>query len=141
VPPATTFEDLIVWQRAHACTLGIYRLTASFPNGERYGLTSQMRKAAVSIAANIAEGFKRRSKIEKIRFLNIAQGSAEEIRYYLRLARDLGYGDSDALGTLLEEVSKLLEAYRQSIVMSLPALARPAFTVIANLFWILDSGF
>ena len=138
---ATTFEDLIVWQRAHACVLAVYKLTAGFPRDERYGLTAQMRKAAVSIPANIAEGFKRRSKIEKVRFLNIAQGSAEEIRYYLRLGRDLSYGDNDALGALLEEVSKLLEGYRHSIVMSLPAIARPAFSVIANLFWILNSGF
>jgi four helix bundle protein len=138
---ATTFEDLIVWQRAHDCVLAVYRLTAGFPRDEMYGLTAQMRKAAVSIPANIAEGFKRRSKLEKIRFLNIPQGSAEEIRYYLRLGRDLGYGHNDALGSLLEEVSKLLEAYRNSIVRSLPALARPAFSVIANLFWILDSGF
>jgi four helix bundle protein len=100
-----------------------------------------MRKAAVSIPANIAEGFKRRSKLEKIRFLNIAQGSAEETRYYLRLGRDLNYGDDDTLRELLEEVSKLLEAYRQSIIKSLPAVARPAFSVIANLFCILNSGF
>jgi four helix bundle protein len=141
VTPATTFEDLIVWQRAHACVLAVYKLTAGFPRDERYGLTTQMRKAAVSIPANIAEGFKRRSKLEKIRFLNIAQGSAEETRYYLRLGRDLNYGDDDTLRELLEEVSKLLEAYRQSIIKSLPAVARPAFSVIANLFCILNSGF
>ncbi|MGH9313218.1 MAG: four helix bundle protein [Vicinamibacterales bacterium] len=138
---AKTFEDLIVWRKAHECVLGIYRPTGSFPREEVYGLTAQVRKAAVSIPANIAEGFKRRSRLEKVRFLNISQGSAEEIRYYLRLGRDLGYGHNDALGALLEEVSKLLEAYRRSIIMSLPPLARPAFSVIANLFWILDSGF
>jgi four helix bundle protein len=106
VEPATTFEDLIVWQKAHACALAVYRLTARFPREELYGLTAQMRKAAVSIPSNVAEGFKRRSKLEKMRFLNIAQGSAEEIRYYLRLGRDLEYGRSDALDSLLEEVSK-----------------------------------
>jgi four helix bundle protein len=138
---AKTFEELIVWQKAHACVISVYQLTAGFPREEIYGLTSQMRKAAVSVPANIAEGFKRRGKIEKARFLNIAQGSAEEIRYYLRLGRDLGYGHDDRVSALLEEVSKLLEAYRQSIIMSLPAIARPAFSVVATFFWILDSRF
>jgi len=77
-----------------------------------------MRRAAVSIAANIAEGFRKRGKADKLRFLNIAQGSLEESRYYLILARDLDYGDASGLRTALEEVSKLLEAYSQAILNS-----------------------
>ena len=80
---AKTFEDLIVWQKAHQFVLEIYKLTSDFPGYELYGLTSQMRRAAVSIAANIAEGFGKRGKADKVRFLNIAQGSLEESRYYL----------------------------------------------------------
>ncbi|PYV41726.1 MAG: four helix bundle protein, partial [Acidobacteria bacterium] len=85
-----------------------------------YSLTSQFRRAAISTPANIAEGFKKRSKADKCRFFNIAQGSLEECRYYLILARDLGYGESDALMTSLEEVSKLLEGYSNSVSQSEP---------------------
>jgi len=73
-----SFEDLIVWQKAHAFALGIYTLTKCFPSSELYGLTSQFRRSAVSVAANIAEGYKKRGVKDKIRFLNIAQGSLEE---------------------------------------------------------------
>jgi four helix bundle protein len=90
--PAKHFTELVVWQRAHAFVLGAYRLTAGFPAEERYGLTSQFRRAAVSIPANITEGFRKRSPADKARFLNIAEGSLEECRYYLILARDLEYG-------------------------------------------------
>jgi four helix bundle protein len=81
-------------------------------------LSSQFRRAAVSIAANIAEGFKKRGKADKLRFLNIAQGSLEESRYYLILVRDLDYGDVTELSVCLAEVSKLLEAYSQAILSS-----------------------
>lgn len=84
--------------------------------GEAYGLTSQLRRAAVSIPANIAEGFKRRTKPDKARMMNIAQGSLEECQYYLILSRDLGYGDSTLLTQQLDEVSKLLEAYVRSLL-------------------------
>ncbi|MDQ3331145.1 MAG: four helix bundle protein, partial [Planctomycetota bacterium] len=87
--PARRFEDLIVWQKAHALVLTIYRTTESFPRTETYGLTSQLRRSAVSIPANIAEGFRKRGRSDKARFLNISQGSLEETRYYLILARDL----------------------------------------------------
>src|SRR6185295_220484 len=90
-PAARTFTDLVVWQKAHQLVLAIYGLTATFPRYELYGLSSQMRKAAVSIPANIAEGFKKRGKADKARFMNIAQGSVEESRYYLILAADLRY--------------------------------------------------
>ena len=116
--PAKTFEDLVVWQKAHQFVLAVYRLSRTFPRSETYGLSSQFRRAAVSIAANIAEGFRKRGKADKLRFLNIAQGSLEESRYYLILARDLEYGDVSELRTLLEEVSKLLEAYSQAILNS-----------------------
>ena len=117
--PARTFQDLLVWQKAHAFVLEAYKLTATFPKSETYGLASQMRRAAVSIPANIAEGFRRRSKADKARFLNMAEGSVEECRYFLILTKDLGYGDTQALSTVLEEVSKLLCAYIAAILASL----------------------
>ncbi len=103
--PAKSFEDLIVWQKAHQFVLSTYRYTEKFPKHEIYSLTSQFRRAAISIAANIAEGFKKKGKPDKIRFMNIAQGSLEECRYYLILSRDLGYGDTMQLKSQLEEVS------------------------------------
>lgn len=112
------FEELIVWQRAHQFVLLVYRITAGFPKDELYGLTSQFRRAAVSIAANIAEGYVKRTKPEKIRFLNISQGSVEECRYYIILSRDLKFTTDDALGSLLEEVSKLLNSYTRAIKTS-----------------------
>jgi four helix bundle protein len=116
--PARTFEDLIVWQKSHALVLAIYRCSAAFPKTETYGLTSQLRRAAISVPANIAEGFRKRGRPDKARFMNIAQGSLEETRYYLILARDLGYLDNDNLKTDLAEVSRLLDAYARAIVAS-----------------------
>ena len=116
--PATKFEDLVVWQKAHLFVLAAYRFSRTFPHSEVYGLTSQFRRAAVSIAANIAEGFKKRGKADKVRFYNIAQGSLEESRYYLILAKDLKYGDPPELSQLIEEVSKLLDAYSNAILNS-----------------------
>jgi four helix bundle protein len=115
---ARTFQDLIVWQKAHQFVLSVYRLSQLFPKSETYGLSSQFRRASVSIAANIAEGFRKRGKADKLRFFNIAQGSLEESRYYLILTEDLGYGDVSKLYPLIEEVSKLLEAYMRSILNS-----------------------
>lgn len=115
---AKTFGDLTVWQKAHEFVLEIYRFTASFPKHEVYGLTNQMRRAAVSIPANIAEGFKKRGKADKARFMNIAQGSIEECRYYLILAKDLDYGNTLILMNALEEISRLLEAYAKAILNS-----------------------
>ena len=114
--PARRFEDLIVWRKAHQFVLEIYRLTESFPNKETYGLTAQLRRAAVSSPANIAEGFKKRGRPDKARFLNIAQGSLQECRYYLILARDLNYCNSEKLSEQLQEVSKLLESYSAKIL-------------------------
>ena len=116
--PARTFKDLIVWQRAHQLVLAIYKMTLDFPKHELYGLVSQIRRASVSIAANIAEGFRKRTAADKAKFLNISQGSLEEVRYYLILAEDLKYARTGELHTLLSEVSKLLEAYRNSLLNS-----------------------
>jgi four helix bundle protein len=87
----SSFEDLEVWQVAHHLVLEVYAITGGLPSDQKYGLASQMQRAAVSVPANIAEGFKRRSGTEKIRSYNIAQGSLEELRYYFILCRDLGY--------------------------------------------------
>ena len=116
--PARNFQDLIVWQKAHHFVLGVYRISKGFPREEIYGLTSQFRRAAVSIPANIAEGFKKRGRPDKVRFMNVAQGSLEECRYYLILATDLGYGNTDLLFGQIEEVSKLLARYSSAISTS-----------------------
>ena len=115
-PAAKSFRDLLVWRKAHEFVLAVYASTANFPKHETYGLASQMRRAAVSIPANIAEGFRRRGKAEKARFMNIAEGSLEESRYYLILTQDLGYGDTTQLATASEEVSRLLGAYTAAIL-------------------------
>jgi len=116
--PARTFEDLLVWQKAHQFVLQVYAMTESFPRHEMFGLTSQLRRAAVSIAANIAEGFKKSGKADKVRFFNIAQGSADECRYYLILIRDLKYADPTNEFAMLDEVGRMLEAYRTAILRS-----------------------
>jgi four helix bundle protein len=110
-----TFEDVEIWQKAHQWVLSIYRLTEDFPKHELFGLTSQLRRAAVSVPANFAEGFKKMGLNDKLRFYNIAQGSLEECRYYLILANDLHYGDVSDLRVEIEAISKMLEAYMRSI--------------------------
>ena len=87
--PAKSFEELIVWQKAHRFVLDTYRFSSTFPRHEIYGLSAQLRRAAMSVPANIAEGFKKRGRSDKARYLNIAEGSLEESRYYLLLAKDL----------------------------------------------------
>lgn len=107
---AATFTDLVVWQKSHHLVLQVYRVSMRFPSHELYGLTAQLRRAAVSVPANIAEGFRKRGKSDKLRYFNIAQGSLEETRYYLLLARDLEY--VDAKETIdVTEVSRLLQSY------------------------------
>jgi len=112
---AKRFTDLTVWKKAHSFVLSVYRLTAVFPKSEIYGLTSQLRRASVSTPANIAEGFKRRSSAEKVRFMNIAQGSLEECRYYLILTNDLEYANTEGLLLQLDEVGRILSAYSKAI--------------------------
>jgi four helix bundle protein len=106
-----TFRDMLVWQKAHAFTLAIYRCTEPFPKHEMFALTSQLRRAAASVPSNLVEGFRKRTKPDKIRFYNIAQGSADECLYQLILAHDLHYADTTALQADLEEVSRLLQGY------------------------------
>jgi four helix bundle protein len=86
-----SFEDLEVWRRSHQIVLEIYRLTNAFPKEERFGITSQLRRAAYSVPANIAEGLGRRSTKELIQCLGIANGSLKEVRYFVYLSCDLGY--------------------------------------------------
>lgn len=113
--PAQRFEDLLVWQKSHQLVLRVYRMTASFPKSEMFGLSSQMRRAAVSVPANIAEGFKRRSNPDKARVLNIAQGSLEELRYYFLLAKDLEYADTNVEHATAEEIGRMLHAYISTV--------------------------
>ena len=113
--PAKCFTDLICWQKAHRLVLSIYEFSGGFPKSETYGLISQLRRAAVSVPANIAEGFRRKGDADMMRLLNYAQSSLEECRYYLILARDLGYGDDVKIAGQLEEVSKVLTGYVNAI--------------------------
>ena len=113
-----SFKEVLAWQKAHSFVIQVYRMTKSFPAYERYGLCSQFERAAVSIAANIAEGYKRDGVNDKLRFLNIAQGSLEECRYYIILSKDLDYISEvscNMLNQSIEEASRLLSAYYQGI--------------------------
>ncbi|MCB1120811.1 MAG: four helix bundle protein [Verrucomicrobiae bacterium] len=112
---AKTFEDLQVWQKAHAFVLAVYKLTSSFPKEEIYGLTAQFRRAAVSVPANIAEGFVKRGSADKLRFYNIAQGSLEECRYYSILAGDLGLSSTELVEDQISEISRMLNVYISKI--------------------------
>lgn len=106
-----SFKDLQVWQKAYSLVVAIYKATGSFPGSETYGLVTQMRRAAVSIPCNIAEGYRRNSRKEYLQFLAIAYGSTAELETQLLLARDLGLLGSEsfsALDRLVSDVSKLL---------------------------------
>jgi len=117
------FRQLKVWQEAHKLVLMVYQVTKEFPSDERFGLVSQMRRAAISVPANIAEGFKRRGIQDKIRFYNIAEGSLEELKYFLILSKDLGYissnddlmAQSEAVGRLLHGLITSTERRRQGV--------------------------
>jgi four helix bundle protein len=112
----SSFEGLEAWQVAHRLVLEVYRMTDGLPPTQRYGLVSQMQRAAVSVPANIAEGFKRHSGAEKIRFYNIAQGSLEELRYYFILCRDLGYKlQFEALNDDAQRVGRMLNGLIKSV--------------------------
>ena len=115
--PIKTYEDLVVWQQAHQWTLAVYQLTQVFPRHEAFGLTSQLRRSAASIPANIVEGFARGRK-EFSQFLAIANGSLEETKYHLRLAKDLAYIDEPRYRQMHldgERLGKLLRALRVSL--------------------------
>jgi four helix bundle protein len=114
LPPAQRFEELVVWQKSHQLTLVVYKVTISYPKHELYGLVSQMRRAAVSVPANIAEGFKRLKNPDKARCMNIAQSSLEELRYYFILSRDLGYLENTE-SERVDEVARLLWAYVRTV--------------------------
>ena len=114
--PARNFRELEVWQRAHNLVLKVYRVTVTFPTDERFGIISQMRRAAASVAANIAEGFKRQSQSDKIRFYNYSESSLEEVKYFLLLSRDLGYlTEMDEMMQDAEVVSKMLYKLVQKV--------------------------
>jgi len=113
-----TFENLIAWQKAHQFVVNVYRITRTYPASEQYGLISQFQRAAVSISANIAEGYKRMGKADKLRFLNISQGSLEECRNYVILSHDIEYISDETFEQLLSQLndaSRLLNAYCEKI--------------------------
>lgn len=112
------FTDLKVWQRSHALVLKLYPLAATFPASERFGVTSQLRRAATSVPANIAEGSKRQGKVDFARFLNIAEGSLAETEYFVLLARDLDYLPAERAKPLLteiDEIARMLYALRTKV--------------------------
>lgn len=107
-----SFLDFEVWQKAHQLVLGIYKISQNFPDDERFGLTSQIRRASVSVAANLVEGYKRQGRLDKIRFYNISQASLEEVKYFLILLKDLNFlEDNLPFMTQANEISKMLDAY------------------------------
>jgi four helix bundle protein len=112
------YTDLKVWQRSHALVLQVYRLSSVLPQDERFGLVSQLRRAAASTPTNIAEGSKRRSSRDFAHFLNIAEGSLAELDYLLLLARDLGYVDDDNVAPMraeVDEIARMLHAFRLKV--------------------------
>ena len=115
---AHTFRDIKVWQKAHELVLGVYKVSKGFPEEEKYGLTSQLRRSAASVPTNIVEGYKRKSKREFAYFLTLADSSLEETKYHLLLAYDLGYlGDTNhtQLSQLADEVGRMLFGFKKQI--------------------------
>ena len=115
---AVSFRELEVWKYAHTFVLKVYQITESLPKSEMFGLSSQFRRASVSIAANIAEGFKKKGKLDKLKFFNIAQGSLEECHYYIILSKDLHYFTEiveNEFYKQLEMIGKMLNSYCKKI--------------------------
>jgi four helix bundle protein len=113
-----SYRELNAWQKSYALALAVYQASRAFPRAEVFGLTSQLRRASISIPANIAEGYCRRSRADYLRFLSIAQGSAGELDTLLSLAHDLSYLDGGTLGQLsvsLADVGKLLTGLTKSL--------------------------
>ena len=114
----SSFKDLKVWQKAHNLVLSVYKETKPFPKEEIYGLTSQLRRAVTSIAANIAEGKKRKSVADYLHFLNMAETSLEEVKYYIILSHDLGYTEKkvrDDLECKAHEVGLMLNGLMEAL--------------------------
>lgn len=114
----TRFEDIIAWQKARVFIKHVYIVTQSFPDDEKFGLSSQFRRAAVSIAANIAEGYKRLGREDKVRFFNYSQGSLEECRCYIYLANDFDYISADEANQMIDEIeetSRVLNGYMNTM--------------------------
>jgi four helix bundle protein len=112
------YKDLRVWEEAHRLTLSVYKATQGFPKEERFGLISQMRRSAASIAANLAEGCGRRSDGEMARYVQIAMGSGAELSYHLLLARDLGFMKNEEhteLSATLERTMRMLSALSSKV--------------------------
>jgi four helix bundle protein len=115
------FKKIQVWEKAHKLTLQLYKITSSFPKEELYGLTSQIRRAASSIPANIAEGSGRNTQVELARFIHIAGGSASELEYHLILAHDLGYIDSKIypeLDVAINEIKRMLHGFEKTVQLN-----------------------
>lgn len=113
-----SFRDLIVWQKSHAFVLEIYRISSSFPKEETYALTNQLRRAAVSIPANIAEGFSKKTLPNKLNYISHSEGSLQEVKYYLILAKDLNYINIATFENTIiscDEIGKLLNGYAKTI--------------------------
>ena len=111
------WRELIAWQKAHQLVIEIYKITKLFPKDELYALISQIRRAAISITANIAEGFFRNTKPDRLHFYNMAETSLEEVKYYIILAKDLNYlsiEKSREVYALCNEVGKLLRRWIES---------------------------
>lgn len=112
-----SFQDLVVWQKSHRLVLDVYKLVAKYPKHEEFGLSSQTRRSVVSIPSNIAEGFKRKSKNDSLHFYNISEGSLEELKYQLLLAKDLCYinqSEYDYIRERCDEVGRLLCSWIKS---------------------------
>jgi four helix bundle protein len=112
---AKSYRDLIVWQKSHSLVLEVYKMTKNFPKEELFGLTSQIRRAAISIAANIVEGFARNGLKDKLRFYNISEASLNEVNYLLLLSNDLGYAETVELMNDTEEIGRMLNKYTSTI--------------------------
>lgn len=113
-----SFRSLTVWQRSIELTVAVYKLTASFPDSERFGLTNQLRRASVSVASNIAEGYGRATRGEYVQFLGNARGSISEVETQLVIGKALGFGSKQLLGTaeaLCNEVGRMLRASMKSL--------------------------
>jgi four helix bundle protein len=123
------YRDLQVWKKAHDLTLELYRVSQRFPKEEIYGITGQLRRAAVSIGANVAEGCGRRTRGELARFVRIALGSASELDYHLLLSHDLGFMAADEFthaSSALTEVRKMLTSFLNSVEEQIETQTRAA---------------